>query len=193
MFKPKYRINQKILNNIAKISEIKTVIERSKVLPDREALLRKQAVVKMAHTSTSIEGNPLAEYEVEKVLKGEKIDAAAKEILEVKNYQKALLAVNQLARARAKITKKVILDLHRLVLTDLADIEKLGKFRKTQVYIVNEYKDHDEVAYQPPKAGKVPELTGTASLSICNSSSFYRWKWQGGKAFNTTVFVFNWP
>jgi len=160
MFKPKYRISSSILNNIARISEIKTLIERSRVLPDREALLRRKAVVKMAHTSTSIEGNPLAEYEVKKVLEGEKIDAAQKEILEVKNYQEALLLVNQLAAAKAKITKKVVLDLHKSVLAGLVEKEKVGKFRKTQVYIVNEYKDHDEVAYQPPGAKRVPGLVG---------------------------------
>lgn len=160
MFKPKYQISSKILNNIARISEIKTLVERSKVLPDREALLRRKAVIKMAHTSTSIEGNPLAEYEVERVLEGERVEAAEKEILEVKNYQKALLLINKLADGKAKITKRAILDLHKVVMDGLIEKEKWGKFRKTPVYIVNEYKDHDEVAYKPPNAKMVGKLVG---------------------------------
>ena len=83
MFQPKYTINSKILSNITEIVEIKAVIERSRVLPLNEAQLRQQAILRMAHTSTSIEGNKLAEFQVQKVMEGEKISAEQKEILEV--------------------------------------------------------------------------------------------------------------
>ncbi len=158
MFKPQFSITPKILNNISQIMEIKAIIERTKVLPEREALLRRQAVVRMAHTSTSIEGNPLAEFEVEKVLAGGKIDASQKEILEVQNYEKSLLKVIQLASSKTKITKQVILSLHQTLMTSLVDREKAGFFRKTPVYIVNEYKNREELAYEPPKATLVVPL-----------------------------------
>lgn len=138
--------------------EIKAITERVKVLPERESLLRRQAVIRMAHTSTSIEGNPLAEFEVEKVLAGQKIEATKRVILEVQNYEKALLRVIQLAARKIKITKQIILFLHQLLMTNLVDKEKAGYFRKNQVYIVNEYKDHEELAYQPPEAKFVVPL-----------------------------------
>src|SRR3989339_1599377 len=97
MFDPKYTITTSILDKISKISEIKTIVERSRVLPQREIELRRQAIVKMVHTSTSIEGNKLAQFQVNKVLGGEKVMADPKSIDEVKNYQDALLLVDNLA------------------------------------------------------------------------------------------------
>ena len=47
---------------MTEIAEIKAIIERSRVLPLNEAQLRRQAILRMAHTSTSIEGNKLAQF-----------------------------------------------------------------------------------------------------------------------------------
>ena len=81
MFEPKFVISQTILKNLTDIAEIKAIVERSKVLPLKEAKLRQQALIRMAHTSTSIEGNPLAEFEVEKVMEGKKVMAESRAIL----------------------------------------------------------------------------------------------------------------
>src|SRR3990167_4978858 len=97
MFEPKYVITPLILSRIAEIAEIKAAIERSRVLPLNEAHLRRQAILRMAHTSTSIEGNKLAEFEVGKVIEGKSVRATQKDILEVENYYKALKLLGELS------------------------------------------------------------------------------------------------
>ena len=71
MLKPNYTITSKMLSHLTEIAEIKAVVERSRVLPLNEAQLRRQAILRMAHTSTSIEGNKLAQYEVGKVIESQ--------------------------------------------------------------------------------------------------------------------------
>ena len=158
MFQPNFTISSKILNNLTKIAEIKAVVERSKILPKRESLLRRSAIIKMAHTSTSIEGNLLAEFEVKKVLAGKKINASQKQILEVLNYEKALLAINNLSQGQKFPQKKDILALHRIVTKNLVDREKCGAFRKEPIYIVNVNHGKEKIAYTAPAAPRVPKL-----------------------------------
>src|SRR3989344_8760619 len=97
MYNPKLTITPSILYKITQIAEIKSIVERSRVLPKREIELRRQAIVRMVHTSTSIEGNELAEFQVNKVLANEPVRAEPKSIKEVKNYQDALLLVEKIS------------------------------------------------------------------------------------------------
>ena len=91
MLDPNYSITPLTLSNMTEIAEIKAVVERSRVLPLNEAQLRRQAILRMAHTSTSIEGNKLAQFEVGKVIEGKAVRGAQKDILEVENYLKSYI------------------------------------------------------------------------------------------------------
>jgi len=159
MFKPTYQITPKIVTVISEIAQIKTVVERSRVLPLNEAQLRRQAIVRMAHTSTSIEGNPLAEYQVGKVLAGEKINADQKSIIEVKNYQKALLEMEKLADSKSSISVEDVLVMHRILMDGLLPKEKLGHFRPGPIYIVDDLGEKgDRLRFEGPEAKKVAFL-----------------------------------
>src|SRR3989338_8083720 len=114
MFTPKYSISPEVFGAISEISETKVIVERSKVLPLNELQLKRQAMIRMVHTSTSIEGNMLQEYQVDKVLSGMSVNADDKSILEVKNYQNAVKEVEQLAEKKAKLTAELILKVHKL-------------------------------------------------------------------------------
>src|SRR5258706_10595704 len=100
MLQPNYVITPKILSYISEIAEIKAVVERSRVLPLNEAQLRRQAILRMAHTSTSIEGNKLAQFEVGKVIEGKAVRADQKDIIEVENYYRALKMLDEMARKK---------------------------------------------------------------------------------------------
>lgn len=159
MFKPHFTITPAILNAIAEISEIKAVIERSKVLPLNEAQLRRQAIVRMAHTSTSIEGNKLAEFQVDKVLSGMSINADTKSIQEVKNYQKSLQEIEKLAEEKSVVGVEDVLGLHNILMKNLLEDGKSGHFRKGSIYIVDEVGDgREKLRYEGPEAEKVPYL-----------------------------------
>lgn len=64
-FKPKYKITDKILNNLSNIASAREVIERVCVSPELEAKLRRQALLRSVHASTALDGNKLAFKEVE--------------------------------------------------------------------------------------------------------------------------------
>jgi Fic family protein len=157
MYSPIFTITPKILSDISEVAEIKTIVERSKILPEREAVLRQQAKVRIAHTSTSIEGNLLAEYQVEKVLAGEKVSAEENYIKEVKNYEQALTLVDELAK-KGEIDDRDVLHLHRLVIKGLVEEGKTGRWRPANIYVVTAKKDYDELQYTGPQAQKVPGL-----------------------------------
>lgn len=151
MFNPKYKITDKILSDLTKISEIRSFIEKAYILPAREVFLKKLATIEMAHSSTSIEGNTLDKYQVEMVAKGEKVIAEKREVLEVKNYLKTLNLVDRLHNSKGTITIKEILDIHKSVINGLIDENKVGTFRKGPVYIVNiSSEGREELVYTPP-------------------------------------------
>jgi Fic family protein len=158
MFNPKYQISNQILTWLSDIAEIRGKIAQLPLLPVRETILRRQAVIKMAHSSTSIEGNTLSEAEVAKLASKEPIIAPAKDQLEINNYFAALDLVSQYAQ-KQDITKVEILALHKQVMSGLLPASKLGKTRETPVYIVNTIRGQpDKIVYTPPPAKEVDKL-----------------------------------
>lgn len=160
MYQPKYTITPSILSRIAEIAEIKAAVERSRVLPLNEAQLRRQAILRMAHTSTSIEGNPLAQFEVGKVLEGKAVRAARKDILEVENYYQALKKLDELSKTRRDISLAEIMLLHKIVISGLIESKKVGKFRPGDVYVLDDLGDgREKLRFKAPSAKIVPKLT----------------------------------
>ncbi len=155
MFTPKYQITSKIVNALSRIAEIKNFVESARILPAREVFLRKMTAIKIAHTSTSIEGNTLEEFEVKKLFEGKSVHASQKEILEVNNYHSALKLIDRLNK-KSSLNINDILQIHKKVIDGLVSPQKAGVFRITPVYIVNTHQNQsDEVIYTPPKAGDV--------------------------------------
>ena len=170
MFQPKYNISPKILSNIGEITEIKAIVERSRVLPLNEAQLRRQAILRMAHTSTSIEGNKLAQFEVGKVLEGKTVRASQKDILEVENYYKALKLLDDFSKTKGPITKDEILAYHKVVINGLVEKEKVGKFRPSDVYVLDDLGDGREMLrFKAPSARVVPRLINELLVWLAKS------------------------
>lgn len=159
MLNPQYSITSTILSRIAEIAEIKAAVERSRVLPLNEAQLRRQAILRMAHTSTSIEGNKLAQFEVGKVLEGKTVRAEQKDILEVENYYNALKMLDELSKRRGDITVDEVLQLHKAVVNGLSEKEKAGKFRPADVYVLDDLGDGREMLrFKAPPAPQVKKM-----------------------------------
>lgn len=159
MFKPKYVITSSILSNITEIVEIKAAVERSRVLPLNEAQLRRQAILRMAHTSTSIEGNKLAQFEVGKVSEGQTVRAPQKDILEVENYLSGLKLLEELSKSSGDLSLNEILRTHKVVINGLVEKEKVGKIRPADVYVLDDLGDGREVLrFKAPPASQVNKL-----------------------------------
>lgn len=151
MFNPNYQITDEILTWLSDIAEIRGKIAQAKILPVRETIMRRRAIVKMAHSSTSIEGNTLSEPEVAKIAGKQSLFVPAKDRLEVENYLQALSRVEKIAN-ESSLSIDELLSIHRLTMQKLLPDSKTGNFRTTPVYIVNSAPGlPDQIVYTPPE------------------------------------------
>lgn len=144
---------------LTSVAEAKAVIERAMILPKQELKLRRQALIRMSHSSTAIEGNQLDIREVEAIVGCKRIDAPQRDIFEVQNYLKALKYIEQVVEKKQGITEKVLLKIHKLVTDKTLNKESSGHYRKGPVYVVRRRLGlPNEIMYTGPGAKKVPEL-----------------------------------
>ncbi len=160
MLKPQYKLTTKIVKNLTDIAEAKGIIERAKLLPKHELRLKRQAMIRMSHSSTAIEGNVLDIRQVEALYANKKIDAPARDVYEVKNYVNALKFIEKFVKSKKPITEKVLLKIHSLITNKTLPKEQSGYFREGPVYVVKRRLGFpDEVVYTGPKAISVPQLS----------------------------------
>ncbi len=159
MFSPKYKLTNSIVQMLTDIAESKAVIERAKILPQQEIKLRRQALIRMSHSSTGIEGNILNFKQVEAIVARKKIDAPVRDIYEVKNYLKALKYIGKIVEEKQPVAEKTLLKIHKLVTDKTLPVDQSGHYRKSPIYVVRRRIGlPDEVVYTGPEAKKVPEL-----------------------------------
>jgi Fic family protein len=161
MFKPVFTITPQINSQIAEIERIRTIVDQAAILPELEIQLRFRATVEAVHSSTSIEGNPLNELQVQKVLRGEIITAPDYAITEITNYKRALDWINTKAELKSPLTSRDILDVHRIVIDTLLPKEKSGNWRPGDVYVIDEINGKEIIQYTGPEAKAVPKLVSS--------------------------------
>lgn len=156
MFQPKYTITSEVLNNLVKIAGAKALIDNAYLIPKWEVALRKDALIKNAHASTAIEGNPLTLEQVSELARGRDIMATRKAKAEVLNYLKVLEDMPKLAE-NVKATEDVILKIHRFLTKDvLENPADSGAYRNRQVVIGNRITG--VITFRPPDTKDVPIL-----------------------------------
>lgn len=156
MYRPNYSITNKMLNHISEISASREIIINAPLLPKWEVKLRREAILKMAHHSTSIEGNKLTLDEVSRLLRGEDIAAWERDKKEVLGYVKVLEYIDKLGEKGVdRITKENILKIHRFNTQGILGNSESGVYRKVEVAVVN---GSGRITFQPPKASHVPSL-----------------------------------
>lgn len=159
MFNPIYKLTDKILRDLTAIAEAKGIIDRAKILPQQEVRLRRQALIRMTHHSTEIEGNQLNMQQVEALYAKKKIDAPDRDIYEVKNYLGALKYIEKVVAEKKSITEKVILKIHKLVTDKTLAPKFCGHYRPGPIYVVRRRLGMpQEILYTGPDAKKVPSL-----------------------------------
>jgi len=159
MYNPKFKLNNKILSDLTAIAEAKGIIDRAKILPQQEVRLRRQALIRMTHHSTEIEGNRLNMGQVEALYAKKKIDAPDRDIYEVKNYLNALKYIEKIVAEKKPITEKVILKIHKLVTDKTLAPQFSGHYRPGPIYVVRrQFGVPQETLYTGPEAKQVPKL-----------------------------------
>src|SRR4030043_1828519 len=97
MFRPNFRYTDKIVNDLTQIAVARELILNSPLIPKWEITLRREAIIRSAHSSTSIEGNRLSLEQVSDLAHGREVMATRKDKQEVKNYLNVLERIDKLA------------------------------------------------------------------------------------------------
>lgn len=156
MFKPNFTITNQILNNLVNIASSREAILNSHLIPKWEVSLRREATIKNAHASTSIEGNPLTIEEVSTLAAGRKVMVTKKDREEVLNYLNVLENISSYS-LDGKIKENSLLRMHKdLTKETLQHEDYSGRYRDSQVLVVNN--NTGEVVFTPPPSEEVPKL-----------------------------------
>jgi Fic family protein len=157
MFKPNFRRTDLIIELIARIEVARDRILRAPIVPRWEAELRREALVRSAHHSTSIEGNSLSLEEVTDLLAGRDVLAHPRDRQEVLNYAAVLRYIDRhfLGQERP-ITEETIRHLHVLVVKDILPPADTGQYRRVPVVVG--VPATGEVVFRPPDWEDVPGL-----------------------------------
>ncbi len=150
MFKPRYKVTNALLANIKRISALVTELNYREYPQTVLAEFEKNANAISAHSSTSIEGNPLPLTDVKHLIKTQpkNIRDTEKEVI---NYNQALIYLK--TQKNKKLSLSLVLEIHKLVMDKLMPKAKIGKLRKEPVFVNNPRSgktiywppDHDEV------------------------------------------------
>lgn len=156
MFKPNFQYSNKIVKNLTLIADARAIILNAPLIPKWEVSLRREALIRSAHSSTAIEGNPLSLEEVSDLAAGRDIMVRRKDRQEVLNYLEALEKVPEFAQ-RVPLMSKDLLEIHKVVTKEtLENSGDEGVFRNRQVFVGNRITG--EVTFMPPPTEQVPQL-----------------------------------
>ena len=158
MYQPRYTITETLLGCISEAEALRTKIVTAPVQVAWLESIRLDALVRRAHFSTAIEGNPLTLPQVEALAGTKKVDVKDRAKREVLNY---LAALRWIARqpAKAPVTETAVLKLHRIMMTDLLDPRVVGAYK----IFTNVIMSAGQVVYRPP--GPQAARPGTRALA----------------------------
>lgn len=156
MFKPNFRYTNKIVSNLIKISTAREIILNSPFIPKWEVTLRREAIIRKAHSSTAIEGNRLSLEQVSDLAYGREVTASRKDKQEVLNYLGVLENLGKLTDGKI-ITENNILSIHRMLTKEtLENNSDCGRYRNRYVVIGNRLTG--EIIFRPPANKDVPDF-----------------------------------
>jgi len=156
MFKPKFRYTNKIVSALTQISAARELILNSPYIPKWEVSLRRDAIIRNAHSSTAIEGNRLSLEQVSDLAQGREVMATRKDKQEVLNYLGVLQNLNNFAKNKI-ISERNILTIHKeLTKETLENSSDCGVYRTRYVVVGNRLTG--EVTFRPPPNKDVPDL-----------------------------------
>lgn len=172
MFQPRFSITNNLLTYITRIESAKAIIDTSPLVPAWEAKFRDEAVSRIVHFGTKIEGNDLTREQAQQVSTLDAVNdaqaasqqtgiiARERDIQEVLNYRQVVAWIDsqQIAPVPNVLSESTLRTLHRLTMQKLIEPKYVGEYRDKQV-IVRSAAD-GQVAFRPPVSVEVPFLIG---------------------------------
>ncbi len=160
-FVPVFSYTHAMVHRLANIAAAREVILHAHLVSKWEVSVRREQIIRAAHASTAIEGNPLTLDEVSQLAEGREVMAARRAKAEVLNYLRVLEHIDSYPES-GRLSIAGILRLHRDITRDtLEDPALEGKFRKVRVVVGNRITK--EVVYSPPLPKEVlPQVEALA-------------------------------
>jgi Fic family protein len=144
-FLPSYRITEMLLARIAEAEALRAKIQAAPVQVAWLEGIRLDALVRRAHFSTAIEGNPLTLPEVQALAEVTRVPAAPRARREVINYLATLRWVAG-RPVQGRITEGGVLRVHRLLMSGLLPKIQVGAYKTTANVIMSA----GRVVFRPP-------------------------------------------
>ena len=159
LYVPVFTYTHAAVQRLAAIAAAREVILHAHLVPKWEVSVRREELIRAAHASTAIEGNPLSLEEVSRLAEGREVMAARRAKAEVLNYLRVLEHIS-MYQDNGILSEKNILALHRDVTRDtLDDPATEGAFRTVRVVVGN--RRTKEGVYSPPAPKEVrPQVDG---------------------------------
>ena len=164
MYEPNFRMTPELMRLVVQATELKIWIGQAVVDVPWLTILQREAAVRLAHSSTAIEGNPLTLPEVEALARGENIVASSKAKQEALNYLGAMRCI-WTRKVSGPVEEKDLLCLHKLLTQKTLSKENVGRYKIRQNRVVDA---KGITVYTPPLPKEVRPLTQNL-LSWVNS------------------------
>ncbi len=155
MYRPRFQISADLLRLLTQAAELKTWIAQAVIDVPWLPALQRDTATRLAHSSTAIEGNPLALPEVEALARGESAGRPDHAALEVTNYLKAMRWIWS-RKAGAVITEKDLLHLHGLLTLRALPPESAGRYKTKANRVVD---SKGITVFSPPGPDQARTLT----------------------------------
>jgi Fic family protein len=155
MYRPRFEITPELLGLLTQATELKAWIAQAVIAVPWLPALQRDTAARLAHSSTAIEGNPLALPEVEALARGENTGAPAKAAQEVKNYLAAMRWIWN-KKDGDSVSEKDLLHLHGLLTAKVLEPAQAGRYKTKPNRII----DHNgRTIHTPPGPDRAKPLT----------------------------------
>lgn len=155
MYQPHFEITPELLIFVTRATEIRTWIREAVIDVTWLPALQRETAAKLAHSSTSIEGNPLTLPEVEALARGEVTGTPDRHKREVLNYLAAMKWVWN-RKTGEMLQEADLLGLHKILTHQLLPDEQIGQYKKKPNRVIDP-KGH--TVYTPPSPSEARPLT----------------------------------
>lgn len=155
MYSPLFQISPELLRLVASASELRAWIAQAVVDVAWLPGLQRETAARLAHSSTSIEGNRLTLPEVEALARGEQIGAPEKARREVTDCLAGMRWIWR-RKANENIEEGGLLRLHQLLTRGTLPEEQSGRYKARPNRVVNA---KGLTVYTPPPPDRARSLT----------------------------------
>lgn len=162
-YRPRFERSADLVHNLTEASNLCSWINQQSIDVSWIARSQRDALIRLAHYSTRIEGNPLTLPEVEALASGKDLAVGERAKREVLNYFAALRWIWK-SSPLLKINESDLLKLHATLTRGVLPAPEVGRYKTKPNAVFNQ----GRIVYKPPPPEAAPFLT-QALLKWLNS------------------------